>query len=186
MTERPGFKAVVRSGNTNAVVVLNWHSPFVLFRATLHWISSGADRLAGIHALRFFVSEEQHLALPHLYGAPAYSRPPRVVEQVARPFDPDELPIEADRTDQDALALAELAGNSWAPAVEPTPKAHKRVRLGRAARNAAPSDQAKAVAVSVGVAAAPAGREDPNEQPSLEGRPFRLRSLGRIFGSDQK
>ena len=128
------------------------------------------------------MSEEQHLALPHLYGAPAYSRPPRAVEQVVRPFDPDELPIEADRTDDDALLLAELTGNPWAPPPNAKPKQHKRLHIGRAPREVAVEEP---VAVAV-AAAAPASPEGPTAQPSLEGRPFRLRSLGRIFGSDQK
>jgi hypothetical protein len=131
------------------------------------------------------VSEEQHLALPHLYGAPAYSRPPRSVEQVARPFDPDELPIEADRTDEDALLLAELAGHPWSAPVQPPAKAHKRIRLGRAGRGGASTDQV-AVSAAVAVAMAPTSPEEPDGQPSLEGRPFRLRGIGRIFGGDQK
>ena len=45
--------------------------------------------------------DEQHVALPKLYGAPAYARPPVPVETVARPFDPDELPIEADQTEEE-------------------------------------------------------------------------------------
>lgn len=39
-----------------------------------------------------------HSALPKLYGAPAYARPPIVpVKPVERPFDPDDLPLEAER-----------------------------------------------------------------------------------------
>ena len=129
------------------------------------------------------MSEEQHLALPHLYGAPAYARPPRVVEQVVRPFDPDELPIEADRTDDDALLLAELTGNTWTPSPNAKPKQHKRLHIGRTPREVAVEEP---VAVAVAAAAAQASPEGPTAQPSLEGRPFRLRSLGRIFGSDQK
>ncbi len=46
--------------------------------------------------------EEQHVALPKLYGAPAYARPPAVAVPVAeRPFDPDELPIEAHQTEEE-------------------------------------------------------------------------------------
>ena len=142
-------------------------SPFVLFRATLHSISSGADRLAGIQALRFFVSEEQHLALPHLYGAPAYSRPPRSVEQVARPFDPDELPIEADRTDEDALLLAELAGSldRACPAAGQGPQATSS----RADRTHDASTDKVAVSAAVAVARRRPAAEEPSEQPSLQG-----------------
>lgn len=43
-----------------------------------------------------------HVALPKLYGAPAYARPPaKPVERAERPFDPDELPLESARTDED-------------------------------------------------------------------------------------
>jgi hypothetical protein len=51
--------------------------------------------------------DEQHIALPKLYGAPAYARPPRPTPGIERPFDPDELPIEAHRTDEEQ-ELAEL------------------------------------------------------------------------------
>ena len=45
------------------------------------------------------INEEQHIALPKLYGAPAYGRPPRaVVEAAPRPPDPDDLPLEVFRT----------------------------------------------------------------------------------------
>src|SRR6476646_9733911 len=45
--------------------------------------------------------EEQHVALPQLYGAPAYARPLRIVPPTDRPFDPDDLPIEAVQTDEE-------------------------------------------------------------------------------------
>ena len=45
--------------------------------------------------------DEQHVALPQLYGAPAYARPAPKVEPTPRPVDPDDLPIEAIRTDEE-------------------------------------------------------------------------------------
>ena len=42
--------------------------------------------------------EERHVALPKLYGAPAYARPPAPVVTGPRPFDPDELPLEVYQT----------------------------------------------------------------------------------------
>jgi hypothetical protein len=45
--------------------------------------------------------EEQHVALPKLYGAPAYARPAPIAEPAERPFDRDELPIEAAMTDEE-------------------------------------------------------------------------------------
>ena len=127
------------------------------------------------------MSEEQHVALPHLYGAPAYSRPPRPVEDIARPFDMDELPLEAERTEDDVVLLAEMMGTTLAPAVVATPKPSRRLRLGRS--HDAAADEATPVAVAA--APPPTGSSEP-PMAGLEGRPFRLRSLGRIFGSDQK
>jgi hypothetical protein len=50
--------------------------------------------------------DEPHVALPKLYGAPAYARPPITVAVTPRPFDPDELPIEAYRFDDDVESVA--------------------------------------------------------------------------------
>ena len=61
--------------------------------------------------------EHGHVALPKLYGAPAYARPP--VEPVARadrPFDPDELPLEAVQTDEERELAMQLAGQLYAGA----------------------------------------------------------------------
>ena len=52
--------------------------------------------------------DEQHVALPKLYGAPAYGRPPRPAADVERPFDPDDLPIEAVRTEEEQELIATL------------------------------------------------------------------------------
>ena len=52
---------------------------------------------------------EQYVALPGLYGAPAYGRPPRIVSESERPFDPDDLPIEAHRNEEDREVIARLA-----------------------------------------------------------------------------
>ena len=58
--------------------------------------------------------DRAHVALPKLYGAPAYGRPPRVaVAPGDKPFDPDELPIEAHRTDEDKELARELAAKPW-------------------------------------------------------------------------
>jgi hypothetical protein len=52
--------------------------------------------------------DEQHIALPKLYGAPAYARPPAPITPTDRPLDPDDLPIAAFQTDEER-ALAEAA-----------------------------------------------------------------------------
>jgi hypothetical protein len=59
--------------------------------------------------------DEQHVAMPKLYGAPAYGRPPAPVETVERPFDPDELPIEAYLTDEERHFKATLPSQAFAP-----------------------------------------------------------------------
>jgi hypothetical protein len=47
------------------------------------------------------VQQDPYFALPSLYGAPAYSRPPRPPVVVERPFDPDDLPISTEQTDEE-------------------------------------------------------------------------------------
>ena len=59
--------------------------------------------------------EEPHVALPKLYGAPAYARPPKVAPAAEKPFDPDELPIAADQTDEEREFAAELPARAYAP-----------------------------------------------------------------------
>jgi hypothetical protein len=59
--------------------------------------------------------DEQHVALPKLYGAPAYARPAAPVATVPRPFDPDDLPIDAYQTDDEREFASALPGRAWAP-----------------------------------------------------------------------
>ena len=123
--------------------------------------------------------EQQHMALPRLYGGPAYSRPPRPVQEIVRPFDPDELPLEADRTEIDHALASELAGATWsAPA--PAPAKPRKTRRGRAA-----TQSAVGVAAS-GPAQGRGSTEKGDGAVGLQGRPFSLRGLGRIFGGDRK
>jgi hypothetical protein len=63
--------------------------------------------------------DEQHVALPKLYGAPAYARPTLVVETAPRPFDPDDLPIEAVQTDEEREIAARLPAHAYAPGGSP-------------------------------------------------------------------
>ena len=58
--------------------------------------------------------DERQMALPKLYGAPAY-RPPRRVEESPRPFDPDELPITADLTADEIELVESLPAEAFAP-----------------------------------------------------------------------
>jgi hypothetical protein len=133
------------------------------------------------------VSEEQHMALPRLYGAPAYSRPARPAEVLARPFDPDELPLEAERTEADLALASELAGAHWAPSTQPPAKSKGR-RRGRAAKavgTQAAMQVGPQAAVPAAVGEAAAASQD-GQPAGLQGRPFSLRGLGRIFSSDRK
>ena len=59
--------------------------------------------------------DEQHVALPKLYGAPAYARPTALVETAERPFDPDDLPIEAVMTDEERRMAESLPAHAYAP-----------------------------------------------------------------------
>lgn len=57
--------------------------------------------------------DEPHAALPKLYGAPAYARPPAPVEEKPRPFDPDQLPIAAYQTDEERRIAALMPAHSY-------------------------------------------------------------------------
>jgi hypothetical protein len=59
--------------------------------------------------------DQQHVALPRLYGAPAYARPARAAATPDRPFDPDDLPIEALMSEEDRAFAASLPARAWAP-----------------------------------------------------------------------
>jgi hypothetical protein len=58
--------------------------------------------------------EERDIALPKLYGAPAY-RPPRRVLESPRPFDPDDMPLTAQRTDDEHALIESLPEEAFAP-----------------------------------------------------------------------
>ena len=58
--------------------------------------------------------DEQHVALPKLYGAPAYARPVAPVATVPRPLDPDDLPIEALMSEEERAYAASLPARAWA------------------------------------------------------------------------
>lgn len=60
-------------------------------------------------------SEEHHVALPKLYGAPAYARPPRPAEVIEHPGDPDDLPLEFLRTPDEHELAAQMTGSAFAP-----------------------------------------------------------------------
>jgi hypothetical protein len=62
------------------------------------------------------VLPDPYFALPSLYGAPAYSRPPRPPVEVARPLDPDDLPLATEQTEEERrIADALLASRGFTP-----------------------------------------------------------------------
>lgn len=62
----------------------------------------------------------QHVALPKLFGAPAYARPAVAVAHTPRPLDPDDLPIVAEMGPDELALLAALpAPDGRVPAVAP-------------------------------------------------------------------
>ena len=105
--------------------------------------------------------QQQHVALPKLYGAPAYARPPRLVEETPRPIDPDELPLAAVQTEEER-ALADLLDEARASGMAPI----------------------VATAPGKGNAAYQPPHSGGGRIPVLLARPFRLRSLAeRLLGS---
>lgn len=58
--------------------------------------------------------QQQHVALPRLYGAPAYARPIGRVAHSPRPFDPDDLPLTVAQTDEERQILESLPARAYA------------------------------------------------------------------------
>ena len=57
--------------------------------------------------------DERQVALPKLYGAPAYARPPAPIDHTDRPFDPDQLPIQAWQTDEERQIAAAMPAHRY-------------------------------------------------------------------------
>ncbi|MBP1705591.1 MAG: hypothetical protein H6Q36_1330 [Chloroflexi bacterium] len=51
---------------------------------------------------------DPYFAFPALRGAPAYARPPKYADDVERPFDPDDLPLAAEQSDEESALLRDL------------------------------------------------------------------------------
>jgi hypothetical protein len=60
-------------------------------------------------------TEDKHVALPKLYGASATARPAPVVKEAPRPFDPDQMPIVADLTDDEREFVETLPPHAFLP-----------------------------------------------------------------------
>lgn len=82
--------------------------------------------------------DEQHIALPKLFGAPAYARPAPVAALTPRPFDPDDLPIEAVQTDEEREIASSLPAYAYAPGGSPVRSDRKNGRRDEPSLNPRP------------------------------------------------
>jgi len=62
--------------------------------------------------------DERPVALPKLYGAPAYARPPAPVAHTARPFDPDLLPLQVFQTEDERTIGEHLPARAYTTAMD--------------------------------------------------------------------
>jgi hypothetical protein len=106
------------------------------------------------------VNEDRGIgAMPKLYGAPAYARPKvETINVTGRPFDPDDLPIEAHRASE-----AEQAG-------EPPPEMH-----------ATPYPSTAPAAIS----GTPTAKAHKKRRSIIQARPFRLKRPSKSNGSGE-
>jgi len=58
--------------------------------------------------------DEQHIALPKLFGAPAYARPAAPVATTPRPFDPDDLPLVVYQSEDEREFSSNIAARAYA------------------------------------------------------------------------
>jgi hypothetical protein len=65
-------------------------------------------------------SEEEHVAHPRLYGAPAYARPPSIATPAALPLDPDDLPLAVEQTPEERAVAERLLATPYGVAAGPT------------------------------------------------------------------
>jgi hypothetical protein len=62
--------------------------------------------------------DERPVALPKLYGAPAYARPPAPVPISSRPFDPDQLPLQVYQTDEERTVADTFPARAYTTAMD--------------------------------------------------------------------
>jgi hypothetical protein len=71
-------------------------------------------------------AEDEHVAHPRLYGAPAYARPPLSVAPTALPLDPDDFPIAAEQTPEERAVAERLLDSPYRVAERPAPTTPER------------------------------------------------------------
>jgi hypothetical protein len=79
--------------------------------------------------------DEEHVAHPRLYGAPAYARPPAQVVPTPLPLDPDDLPIAVFQTPEEREIAERLIASPYLvaerqPAAAPEPAPRPQPLLG--------------------------------------------------------
>ncbi len=105
-------------------------------------------------------TDEPNVAYPKLYGAPAYARPTAPVDVTPRPVHTDDLPLEAQQTEEEREIASTLPAREYA-AVRTEGHGH------RGGANGSTADGL-------------------DGRGGLLGRPFRLRALaGRLLGGDR-
>lgn len=65
--------------------------------------------------------EEEHVAHPRLYGAPAYARPPLSVTPTPLPLDPDDFPLAVEQTAEEREIAERLLATPFGVAERPAP-----------------------------------------------------------------
>jgi hypothetical protein len=61
------------------------------------------------------IEDQKHVALPKLYGASPTARPVPVAKEAPRPFNPDEMPIAADLTEDERDLIEKLPPEAFMP-----------------------------------------------------------------------
>jgi hypothetical protein len=59
--------------------------------------------------------QQQHVALPRLYGASPTARPAPVAKEAPRPFNPDEMPVVAELTEDERDLIEKLPPEAFRP-----------------------------------------------------------------------
>ena len=120
---------------------------------------------------------DPYFALPKLYGGPAYARPPRVVEETERPFDPDDLPI----------AAAQMSDEPTLTGAPFTAEAYHSIGTNLLLAAVAPASPPVGVVAASSAGPDPATGAAPSASaPGSDGSRFRLRALTSRLGPRSK
>jgi hypothetical protein len=74
-------------------------------------------------------ADDEHVAHPRLYGAPAFARPPSSITPTERPLDPDDLPLAVEQTPEERAVAEQLLAAPYGVADRPpAPEPGQRLR----------------------------------------------------------